>query len=795
MHMSKKFWRIALLFSFVSLNASGQDFTAALNAFHSSNPQEKIYLHYDKDQFVAGETIWFKAYLFNNGAPSFLSTNFYVQLTDSSGKSLEVLKFPISGATVKGSINLPDSLPQGAYNLRAFTPATLNFTPAELSYRKGIFVFNPSTRKPITAAAPDISLQFFPESGHLVHGLTSVLAFMATDQYARPVAINGTISTADGFTIPIKTDATGMGKLNFKPDAAKTYKASYGEGKIVALPAVQRSGINLHVEDEKGGKLFTLSRSNTDKNNFQRLIIVAQINNQVVYEQEVDFDDYPSVKGHLVTDKLPSGILHFTVFNKDGAPLAERLSFVDNREYESQTAIASIQKNLKKRGENIIEISNTDSLQKTLSVSIIDESLSNSDRQSIISRFLLTSELKGHVYNAAAYFEKPFDSVKQQLDNLMLTQGWSRFSWKKILSNDFPEKKYNDPYLITVKGTVRDEKGNTVKGGQLNVYVESEDSTTQSFDVNVLGDGRFALDSLLFYGNAKFYYSYFQNGKAKNAVFAIDSAIRESFPADNFAPASLQLQPVQLTHTELVKRYQFSKDVLGKSKSLEPVVLETSSNKKPVDIVNEKYTTGPFRTPSKINIDNINQPTPNKTINPLDYAMNNIRQLELQGGNLVNSRTVSLASGAKWSVAIFVDEVPADPATLRVFRMDEIALIKFYDPGFVGAGSNGPGGALAIYTKKQQQAPPKNVKMDYVTYKGYAITREFYNPDYAVPNIRHDLPDVRTTLYWNSAIFLDAESNKTSIRFFNNDHSKQLRMVIEGFTGDGKLVHIEKLIE
>ncbi len=794
--MSKKTSCLVILF-FILLNQThAQDFASALSNFHQSYPQEKIYVHFDKDNYVAGETIWFKAYLFNNGMPSVLSSNFYVQLSDADGKIIETKKYPVYGAAVNGHIDLPDSLLQASYLISAYTPSSLNFTDADLLYRKAFYIYNRNTSKPVSASPETVDLVFFPESGHLVHGITTVLAFKATDQRGRPVDVNGMIKTPDGFTIPFKSIHDGMGKVNFRPDASKSYTASVtGIAREYKLPPVEKSGILLHVEDEKEGKAFTITRSNADRNNFQKVFVVAQINEQVVYEQDIDFEDYPSLKGHLVTSKLPSGILQFTVFNKDGAPLAERLSFVDNREYLAPTSATSINTNLQKRAENIIEIVDHDSLQKSLSVSITDVSVKDpADRESIISRFLLTSDLKGHVYNAAWYFEKPVDSVKMVLDNLMLTHGWTRFKWEKILDGQLPEKKFADPYLLTVRGQIKDESGKDARAGELNLYIESEDSTTQSYDVDVDAAGRFVLDTLLFYGKSKFYYTYFQNGRQKKASVVLDSIntdpVLSSLPIN-----SLPFSMIQMSQSEVSKRYLFHKEVLDRSKQLEPIVLEAKSDKKPIDIINEKYTTGAFRTPAKVSLDNINQPTPNKMINPLDFAMNNIRLLEMQNGRLVNNRTLSLQSGAKWNVAVFLDETPTELSALRSYRMDEIALIKFYEPGFVGAGSNGPGGALAIYTKHARQDQPKSLMMDYVTYNGYSITKEFYNPDYSKHEPRHDLEDRRSTLYWNPKVFLDADNLKTEIRFFNNDYSKKLKMVIEGFSADGKLIHIEKIIE
>jgi len=42
---------------------------------------------------------------------------------------------------------------------------------------------------------------------------------------------------------------------------------------------------------------------------------------KVVFKQAID----ASLKGSIATDKLPSGVLQCTFFNKDGIPLAERL--------------------------------------------------------------------------------------------------------------------------------------------------------------------------------------------------------------------------------------------------------------------------------------------------------------------------------------------------------------------------------------------------------------------------------------------------------------------------------------
>src|ERR1700741_996112 len=127
-----------LLAHFFSLLS--QKIDAFLTGVSKDQPAEKIYIHYDKEYYVAGETVWFKAYLFWNGKPSGLSNNFYLQLINARGEIISNKKYPVKGATVNGDIALPDSLPQGYYCIRALTPGMLN-TGTDFFYSKNLFVY------------------------------------------------------------------------------------------------------------------------------------------------------------------------------------------------------------------------------------------------------------------------------------------------------------------------------------------------------------------------------------------------------------------------------------------------------------------------------------------------------------------------------------------------------------------------------------------------------------------------------------------------------------------------------
>lgn len=786
---------------FPELNAQNAD--AALMKL-AAIPNEKLYIHYDKEYYVAGETIYFKAYLYSDGKPSGLSNNLFLQLTDEKGKVVSTKKFPVLGAVSKGSISLPDTLPQGNYYIRSLTPVMFN-EEEDFIYRKNIFVFRPGSSTPSSNSAQTVSVKFFPESGDLVDGILTTVGFKSVDQSGIPVDISGVIRTDDGTTIAsFKSFHDGIGKVPFKPQAGKKYIAEVetpAGKRTYELPAVKPSGINLKITDEKGGKKFQLSRGEKDKSKYVNIKLVAQINNHVVNDYDITFEpEYPSVIGHLLTDSLPSGILHLTVFSSEGLPLAERLCFVNNHEYVSNGSIVTSKFSEAKRSANEIEISFDEPIQRSCSVSVTDASGGSfNDNENIWSRFLLTSDLKGYVYNPAWYFENSNDSTKLALDNLMLTHGWSRFNWTKILAGQFPENKNLDEPMLLLTGKVMDDKNKeSMSGGVLNIYLEAEDSSSLTYDVPVDAAGNFRLDSLMFFGKGKVFYTYSDSkGKLKPALVVLDehslNKMAENIPSVVTANMISHRAEKINSKGEIDSRFNYVKARLDEVKELEKVTVQAKSNKRPQDVVNEKYTSGVFRAPGKINLDNINEPANDLSMNAVDYIKNRIPQVEVQGGSFVNRKNFSLSTGQKWLIGVFINGVPADIFQLRLLRTKDIALVKFYEAGFVGVGSSFPGGAIAVYTKEQDKNEQKPEKLSFVEYNGYSISKEFYSPDYKNPDVK-PATDNRTTLYWNADLYTDTESKTVKLNFFNNDFSKKLKVVVEGFDANGKLIHIEKIL-
>lgn len=94
-----------------------------LNKWMSVHPQEDVYLQLDKPYYAAGGDIWFKAYVTagSNHQLSGISGVLNVELIDDRDSVKQRLKLPVVSGLSWGDFQLPDTLKEGNYRIRAYT--------------------------------------------------------------------------------------------------------------------------------------------------------------------------------------------------------------------------------------------------------------------------------------------------------------------------------------------------------------------------------------------------------------------------------------------------------------------------------------------------------------------------------------------------------------------------------------------------------------------------------------------------------------------------------------------------
>jgi hypothetical protein len=234
---------------------------------------------------------------------------------------------------------------------------------------------------------------------------------------------------------------------------------------------------------------------------------------------------------------------------------------------------------------------------------------------------------------------------------------------------------------------------------------------------------------------------------------------------------------------------------LSELKFLNEKVLETVTiqrkTKSPVQIMDEKYTSGLFSGGDAYQFDLVNDPFAASSFNIFNYLQGKVAGLQINTSS--NPPSLQWRGGAP---AIYLDEVASSADMISGIPVSDVAYIKVIRPPFMGGSGGGSNGAIAIYTRRgsdQKSEPGKGLSNNTVT--GYTEIRQFYSPNYETFNPENEKKDLRTTLYWNPEVITKPGENKVLLKFFNNDVSGAFRVVIEGMTKDGRLAHEVQVME
>jgi hypothetical protein len=206
--------------------------------------------------------------------------------------------------------------------------------------------------------------------------------------------------------------------------------------------------------------------------------------------------------------------------------------------------------------------------------------------------------------------------------------------------------------------------------------------------------------------------------------------------------------------------------------------------------MDQKYSSGLFAGGDSYQFDLVNDVFAASSRSVFDYLQGKVAGLQIN----TNAGTPSL----QWrggTPQLFVDEVATDADLVSSISVSDIAYIKVFRPPFFGGGTSG-NGAIAIYTRRgddTKNTPGKGLANN--TINGYTIIRQFYSPNYSSFNAANDKKDLRTTLYWNPQVNTTVQKNQVTLIFYNNDISRAFRVVIEGMTKDGRLAHLEQIME
>ncbi len=792
------------IISFFSVKAQGLD--SMIKVYAEQAPEEKAHVHFDKDVYMAGETIWFKAYLFSGFSLAAMSKNFYAELINDKGIVLQRKVYPVIESAAVGNFDIPDSLPAGNLIYRGYTTWMLNFDTAFI-FQKNIVITDKNgvtdNKKPAADAAKTTLLQFFPEGGNMVNTLESVVAFKANDEYGLPVFVKGNIVNNNGTVITSFSSVhDGMGNFALTPQANETYQAIWidaaGKQQTTPLPQAKAQGCVLKMSGLGKKKVFMINRTADVPAEWKNVNIIALLGQERVYKAKANLEATQVTSGTIPVTDFPSGILQVTVFSEKWEPIAERIVMINNDNYHFDAELNTPELNTNFRAKNTLEIQVEDTILSNLSLSVTDAAIGRETyADNIYSRILMTGDIKGYVHDPAYYFSNYSDSVAANLDLVMLTHGWRRYNWSNLARGKKPILKFpNESFLsldarvfgVTTASPLRSDE-------ELMIFLQQKDSSVQFLQMPKVGIDKFSIPNIVFYDTATVSYQFAKDKKAEQEMsLAFGNNLYKGVKRIDFTnrPVNIHID------TSILSRTKFLADRLSRYGSkftaggtvLETVTVKTKV-RSPLQELEDKYASGLFKGGDGYSFDLTNEPA-SGMYDIFSYLQGKVAGLQITGTG--SNANVSWRGSA---TSLFLNEIPGDASMLSSVNINDIAYIKVLRPPFMGSFGGGAGGAIAIYTKKGNDVKPTpGTGLAKTIVTGYSSAKEFYSPNYKDLSASADVAaDYRSTLYWNPVILTDATRKKVKVEFYNNDITKAYRVVLEGVNEIGKMVRIEKVIQ
>jgi len=419
-------------------------------------PREKLYVHFDKSVYLTKDTIWFKGYLVEAGLHTYSTASglIYFDMVNTKGEVVQSFSMPtILGLTWGGLAIKEELYPSGSYTFRAYTNWMKNFNDIFI-FKKEITILdinsvdttNNSVIKPSTFISnkstshiksnSTYDIQFLPEGGNWLADKQQKMAIKALDKNGNGVKITGNIlDSKNNRIIDFESDDKGMGYFLMTPKANELYVAQINKPNgitNVILPKVSSKGVSLQVSNPylSDSLIVTIAAQLPSP----EITMVGQSRGVICFVNILR-PNTNSKTIKVAKNIFPSGISQIILMDAQKRILNERSFFLKQQnEFNLQTILTK--ETYGSREHIPVQVKVTDStgrpIEGSFSIAITDDKQVLKDSlndQTILTYFLLNSDLKGKIENPGYYFNPYNEEKHNALDALVLTQGWVSYDW------------------------------------------------------------------------------------------------------------------------------------------------------------------------------------------------------------------------------------------------------------------------------------------------------------------------------------------------------------------------------
>jgi hypothetical protein len=757
--------------------------------FHSVS-KETAYLHLNKSVLLKGEQLGFAAYVITQKdfKPSNETTNLYVQVKDTNNVVVKEKMVLIENGTGAGYFDIDSTFAAGTYSVTAFTNWMQNFKQQYFFSEKiQVIQLNSDNQKEIIDDLQMVNVQFLPESGHLIEKAINKLGIIATDSLGYGLA-NASVQIINQKNEQVsKTilNKVGIGTISFTPNISDEYRALINyEGREFSKnieTKTEQKGVIISTNNKENELEIFLNTNTETINELDNAPFVLSIQSTTgaVITYQLTFNDETGIRIPVAKDNLKPGMNIITLFDADLRPVAERLFF----NYKN-LPIGKIEKP---------EILNAkDSLQITiptkkfadstfLSISVLPENtIADRSNHNIISYMMLQPHLQGSIEDAGWYFENINESKKEDLDKLLLTQGWSSYNWKTIFEpRDY---KYDFEKHIDLIAKINDPKEKDRK------FLIHASPTNPPIFIDI-PEGK---DSFIFEGIIPLEGENLFISRLKNNDALVPAELSVQFFPRHIKDFTLHSNSLaQKAHLYSIKQnsqsYKFN-GFVNKFEELDEVLIKA----KAADELTRERELGMHKWGKVDVLEDVEK----SMFNTLGQYLTSkgFQVKEIPGEFKVQSGLASWgkANAGEEGVAMFLDGMPIfDKTIFYQYSLSNIDYIEINKTG-MGSGLIGTNGSIKIYSDFTVSASnnPSRVRIQKIEFPlAYAVDKQFYVPKYQ--NTRDEFYQQYGVIDWKSKLIAGKDKN---ISIEIKKPEVDFKMIIEGFSATGDLFYEVKSV-
>ncbi len=816
--------RLFMLYGFLILQqslaqvAESNPLVQKLHDYSRNRPEEKVFLHFDKPYYVAGETVWFKGYI-TIGAdhfPSAQSELLYVDFYDDKNNFIGQELIHSKNGFGSGYFDIPPELSAYKLRVKAYTNWMRNFN-MDYIFQKSLTLIREEEQTDLVSSH-ETRLDFYPEGGELIGGITNRVALKADLRLAEKTMMlidNGGEELDEVFI-----DERGYGQFTIKPDVANRYFLKYQTQRF-ELPDAQAEGISLTLNSYSYPDFARLTLRKKAGGHPEKVTVLVHTRGTVHHVAELGFSRAAAIT-NIPKGKLPTGVNHLTIFDESGTPLAERLFYID-RENPVSLDINGLSETVSTREKvsldlNLSHLRDQTSLVSNLSFTATQRGEINKspEEENIKTYLLLNSDLRGRILNPGYYFSDDSQDKKQALDRVMMTHGWRRFAWETILSEKQDSIQYEPEKGMILKGKMVGKTNRKPVANGMVTYINKQKGQLIMRNESTDENGEFILRDLIHTSDDKVtlkgvaVLKGLKRARKQFVAFEFDT-LTEVIPTpwliaeEVTAPANSSASKEILSDTEKRDLYDSIYNFDPEVRIVEGVTVQGDKEASETE-VSPIYGKGTVtykvsdeaREQNARDIFSLLQGKVSglliiPTMNPATTIVQ-IRSNVRIGTDQTGRSTADILPPK-----YVLNDMESDISTLSYIPVSQVDRIEiFKGPDAVAHGLNTIGGVIAVYTKSGFGKTPKEAEAELglyiMTLPGLQAPREFFSPDYAKDKPEHVKPDIRSLVHWQPKVVTDS-TGKAKVEFWTTDNTGTIDIEVQGLTYGGKPVVSKATVE